>query len=57
MYRESKYIECFAFGCKAKIKNHKWGMIKSEGWVHLKDGRIFCPNHTPEWYAEWKAKK
>ncbi len=37
--------------CDLSIKDHKWAKIQAhaEGWYEMKDGRIFCPNHRPEW--------
>lgn len=51
------YIHCFETGCDAKIKDHKWAKVKSEGWCHLKDGRSYCSEHIPVWYTEWKKNK
>lgn len=47
---------CASPGCANEIPNHAWAAIKTEGWFHQKDGKSWCPEHTPEWVAEWRAK-
>lgn len=42
--------------CAATIPGHAWGHIKS-GWFFQRDGTQYCPEHTPEWVAEWRARK
>ena len=50
-------IGCSEQGCVAKIKNHRWGQIKS-GWFRSRDGASnYCPERTPAWVAEWRRKK
>ena len=44
--------------CESKIKNHRWGRTKAEGWFHSRQlDEIFCPLHIPAWVGEWRAKK
>jgi hypothetical protein len=56
-----EYIVCDEEGCENKIKNHKWGKIKAEGWVFTerwnKPREDWCPEHIPAWWAEWKRKR
>lgn len=49
-------VGCAHPGCAARIKNHYWGKVKSN-WFQQKDGKSFCPEHTPAWVAAWRAKK
>lgn len=38
----------------------KWDAIKAfnEGWFFSrKTGLKYCPDHTPEWVAEWRERK
>lgn len=47
-------------GCATKVKNHKWGKVKAEGWFFSKEipeDKGYCPEHVPEWVASWRAKK
>lgn len=47
---------CSHEDCDATIRGHIWGYIRS-GWFFQKDGQQFCPEHTPDWVAEWRARK
>jgi hypothetical protein len=40
-------------------KEHAWAKIRahSDGWFFSKDGTAWCPDHNPEWVAEWRAKQ
>ena len=49
-------IRCSHEGCKARIKSHAWGKIKS-GWFFQKDDNQYCPEHIPEWVEAWRARK
>lgn len=55
--RETTYTTCSGEGCEQKIADHAWGRIKAEGWFIQKDGNVWCPDHTPEWVEEWRARK
>lgn len=37
----------------------KWLVIKAqdEGWFFHRDGTAYCPDHTPHWVEEWRAKR
>lgn len=55
-----EYIYCSVEGCTNRFKNHKWGYIHSggqQGWFHSKEGWHACPEHLPDWVAEWRAKR
>jgi hypothetical protein len=43
--------------CEEKIKNHRWGRTKAEGWFFEKTGEAWCPLHHPEWVADWRARQ
>lgn len=51
--------QCAAEGCDRTFRDHQWGQTKAhnEGWFHQRDGRSWCPEHTPEWVAEWRARR
>ena len=49
-------IRCEEETCNAEIPNSKWSKVKSE-WFQQKDGRSWCPKHTPSWVAEWRSRK
>lgn len=51
-----EWVECNVFLCPERVKNHKWGRIKAQGWLFTKDGRHFCPRHLPAWYTKWHNK-
>lgn len=50
---------CSVRTCTNSFKKHYWGSIKAQndGWFLQKNGDIWCPEHLPDWYEEWKAKK
>jgi hypothetical protein len=48
---------CAQKDCNNEIPSHAWSIIKTEGWFHQMDSKSWCPEHTPEWVAEWRAKK
>lgn len=52
-----KPIACAHPDCTNEMPSNAWAVIKTEGWFHQKDGNSWCPEHTPEWVAEWRAKK
>jgi len=49
-------IPCSQEGCTETVRNHYWGRVKS-GWFFQKTGEAWCPEHTPEWVASWRARK
>jgi hypothetical protein len=53
---ESPPIECSEPDCPETIPNHMWGKVKSN-WFFQKDGKQYCPKHTPAWVAGWRARK
>lgn len=60
-------IICDRPGCGRSIKSHQWGgrnaANKGEDWFMQKalpngePGPAWCPDHHPEWVAEWRAKR
>lgn len=52
-----RYTQCDAEGCKARVRDHAWGVIKADGWFFQKNGDSWCPDHIPDWYWEWKGVK
>lgn len=55
---DGEWIECDSPSCEEKIKNHRWGRTKAEGWFSYRDGSgDFCPLHLPEWVLEWRERK
>jgi len=57
--REQPLRHCAHEGCEAFYKDHYWGGIEAtgKGWFVQKDDTAWCPDHTPDWVAEWRAKK
>lgn len=43
-------------GCDLTTETDHWTAVKrqAEGWFFRKDGRIYCPNHVPEWVEGWR---
>ena len=52
-------IMCAVNPCPRSYESHKWGQIRAhdEGWFTQKDGTAWCPDHTPDWVAAWRARK
>jgi hypothetical protein len=51
------FIICDELGCTKRVKNHRWGKTKAEGWFFSRADRgAFCPDHIPAWVVEWRAK-
>lgn len=44
--------------CKNEFRAHEWGTKRAqrEGWFLQKNNDKWCPDHLPEWVAEWRAK-
>lgn len=53
------YVICDHPGCTNRFKKTYWDMISAgeEGWFQKKDGDAWCPDHTPEWVAGWRARQ
>jgi hypothetical protein len=52
------YILCDGDDCDAKVKNHRWGKTKAEGWFFSRDGKIaYCPEHEPAFLDDWRQRK
>lgn len=45
--------------CSSSFPNHKHGTIDAHqrGWFLQRSGDAWCPDHIPDWVAEWRAKK
>lgn len=45
-------------GCTASIPGSKSHQIRAaeQGWFFQQNGDAWCPEHTPEWVAEWRAR-
>jgi hypothetical protein len=50
---------CSKEECPKFFPNHKWGyqQAQREGWFMQRNGDAWCPDHNPDWVAEWRAKK
>lgn len=57
MPHETGTTKCAEPDCTRTIKNHAWGRIKADNWFQQKDGKVWCPDHRPEWYAAWRARQ
>lgn len=51
--------ECCVPGCSNTHKADRWNTSKAQalGWFFQKNGQAWCPEHTPDWVAEWRARK
>lgn len=55
---EAPKQKCSGEGCEATVPNHYWGRVTaSSAWFFQKDGRAWCPEHLPEWVADWRRLK
>jgi hypothetical protein len=50
---------CKASGCKNDFFPDKWGAMEAQrlGWFLQKNGDSWCPEHIPDWVAEWRARR
>ena len=55
----AKKMCCSVDGCTATFTHHYWGAVKAHdaGWFSQKDGTVYCPEHTPDWVAGWRATR
>lgn len=58
-YASNHPVECTDPTCAAKHPGGKWGNILAhqEGWYHGKDGKAYCPMHTPKWVTKWRLER
>lgn len=58
-YRLEFPTTCAHPGCETNHPSSRFDDSKavSEGWFHQRDGTAWCPEHLPEWVAEWRAKQ
>lgn len=49
-------VVCSQPECINEIPDHAWGKVKAGGigWFFERNGRSWCPIHTPEWVATWR---
>lgn len=53
--KDGKHHECEV--CTSRVKNHRWGLTKAEGWFFTKKkDEAYCPEHVPGWVEEWRLK-
>lgn len=59
MAHYSETRSCAKNECAKTFSDHEWGNKKAqrEGWFMQRNGLAWCPDHTPDWVAEWRAKK
>lgn len=51
-------VRCDGPDCAAAVENHRWGRTKAAGWFFTRDDdQAWCPEHVPDWVAEWRAKR
>lgn len=50
--------QCAQVGCEETFMPHHWGNIRAQndGWFLQKNGDAWCPDHIPEWVAEWRQR-
>lgn len=51
--------QCAQPGCTASFRDHRWGATKAhdEGWFLQQNGDAWCPEHVPDWVAQWRKKQ
>lgn len=54
---DGEWVYCDEPGCENRRKNHAWGAIKAEDWFNQRNGKTWCPEHHPEWVADWRARR
>lgn len=54
-----EYIICDQEGCDERVKNHRWGKTKAEGWFFFsrETDEAWCPAHIPTWVTQWRERK
>lgn len=50
---------CAEPGCTAAHKSDRWNNSKAQklGWFMQRNGDSWCPDHVPEWVAQWREEK
>ena len=59
-YASEHPTRCSHEKCPASVPGSKWAHVKAtaeQGWLFLKNGETYCPDHLPEWVAAWRARK
>lgn len=61
-YASEHPVTCLRDGCPASFPGSKWDTMQAqrEGWFFPKEHngvRGWCPEHLPEWVAEWRARQ
>lgn len=56
---EKKWLVCNTKGCRKRIHNDSFDkkMAYDKGWYLSSVGYVYCPDHVPEWFEEWRNKK
>jgi hypothetical protein len=51
--------KCSREGCEKTYPVHRWGAIRAgaDGWFLQRNGDAWCPEHHPEWVAEWRTRQ
>lgn len=51
--------KCTKEECPKTYMPHHWGTKEAgrAGWFLQRNGDAWCPDHTPDWVDEWRAKK
>jgi hypothetical protein len=59
MTHESGTRSCAKEECPKFFPDHMWGnrQAQREGWFMQRNGLAWCPDHNPDWVAEWRAKR
>lgn len=52
-------MHCAEPGCTAAHKSDRWNNSKAQklGWFIQRNGDHWCPDHIPEWVAQWREEK
>lgn len=55
----SSLVKCAGDDCPNETETDHWTSKKRqrEGWFFQRNGDVWCPDHTPEWVEEWRARR
>jgi hypothetical protein len=59
-YATDHPTKCRGKECTASVPGSKWARVKAtaeQGWIFLKSGEAYCPDHLPDWMGPWRARK
>ena len=56
-YASENPTVCAQPRCTQTVGGSKWDRIRASkaGWFFGLDGNAYCPEHVPNWVAEWRA--